>query len=113
MSNQTSTTPARYGSATTVRTRNAKGVGRLRRQRVQMLMLSAAVAASIAACGNGAAKPANPPPMPVAQTGAAVKAESEHCCGQAASAKQKSQSTPKPTASRPTHATVTGPRLYN
>jgi hypothetical protein len=109
MSNQTSTTSARDGSATTVPTSNAKCVGRLRRQRVQMLVLSVTVCASIAACSSGTAKPANPPPMPVAQTGDAVKAQSEHCCGQAAS----TAPTPTPTADRPTHASLTGPRLYN
>jgi hypothetical protein len=97
MSNQTSTTPARYGSATTVRTGNAKCVGRIREHRIQMLVLAATICASMAGCGNGPTKPANPPPMPVAQTRAAVAPATP----------------PTPTASRPSHATVTGPRLYN
>ena len=98
MSTHTSAVSARNGSATTVRTRHATDVGRLLRQRVQMLVLSAAVAASLAACGDGAAKPADAPAVPVAQTHAAVASTT---------------AAPTPTASRPTHATVTGPRTYS
>jgi hypothetical protein len=97
MSTHTPAVLARNGSATTVGTRHATHVGRLRRQRVQMLLLSVAFAASLAACGNGAAKTADPPAVPVAQTHAAVA----------------STTPPPPTVSRPTHATLTGPRAYS
>ena len=98
MSTHTSAVPAHNDSTTTGRTRHATDVGRPRRQRVQMLVLSAAVAASLAACGNGAAKTADPPAVPAVQTHAAVASTTP---------------TPTPTVSRPTHATVTGPRAYS
>jgi hypothetical protein len=98
MSTHTSAVSARNDSATTVGTRHASDVGRLRRQRIQMLVLSVVVATSMAACGNGAATPADPPPMRAAQTGAAV-----------ASTKPP----PTPTVSKPTHQTLTGPRAYS
>jgi hypothetical protein len=64
MSSQTSTSPAHGGSPTTIRTRNAQRVGRPRRQCLRTLVLFVTVAASMAACGGGAAKPANPPRCP-------------------------------------------------
>ena len=97
MSTHTTAVSARDGSAATG-FGHATDVGRLRRQRVQMLLLSAAVAASLAACANGAAKPADPPAVPAAQTHAAVASTTP---------------APTPTVSRPRHATVTGPRAYS
>jgi hypothetical protein len=94
MSTHTSAVSGRNDAATTVRLRRATDVGRLRRQRVQMLLLSVTVAASLAACGNGAAKPADPP---AAQKRAAVTSTQPSA----------------PTVGKPTHATLTGPRTYS
>jgi hypothetical protein len=102
MSNQMSTASAHIGSTTTHRAHDAKRVSPLRWRRIQMLVLTATIAASMVACDNGATKPTSPAPIRVAQTGSSVTP-----------AKPTSPPTPKPTDSRPNHPTLTGPRAYS
>jgi hypothetical protein len=95
MSNQMSTASGQIGSTAPARAHDAKIVTRLRRRRIQMLALTATIAASMVACDNGATKPTSPAPIRVAQTGPPVTP------------------TLKPTDSRPNHPTLTGPRTYS
>ena len=95
MSTHTSAVPARNGSATAVCLRHMTDAGRLRRQSTHMLLLSVAVAASLVACGSGAAKPVDPRPV------------------RAAVASTSPSPYPTPTVSQSTHQTLTGPRAYS